>query len=299
MIVDAPASWEVISNASPSLVPLMNESNAQAFRRWTFPAETVFSPYLFALFAGPFASWQQEYQQGASQHHKRRVPLRIFARKSLQAFLEPDVAEWFRITTAGLALFEDLFQTPYPFSKYDQIVAPDFNWGGMENFAASAFAEDYLFHEPATRLQRLERATVITHELCHSWFGNLVTMHWWDDLWLKEAFATLLASWANSQFPTQIYPDLSAQEVWRHFHAREKTGGYDAAAVSTAHPMLAAAEDIAMAEAHFDDLSYSKGASVLRQLMFRIGKERLSQALQAFFQRFTYRTATRSDFLAV
>ncbi len=302
--VDADPSWQVIGNTkadddhAPSATAepsVLTDSQGDLYRRWHFPAKKVFSTYLFALVVGPYHRWDSVYERELTGE---KVPLSLYARKSMVSYLEKDVQNWFKITQEGFRFFEKSFGQPYPFEKYDQILCPDYNMGAMENVGAVTFNESYIFRSDPTLLQIYHRATTITHELAHMWFGNLVTLRWWDDLWLNESFATVYSNLANSYFPTAIDPRISERDVWQFFNAQEKNWGYHEDDEITTHPIVGQAKDTLEADAIFDGLTYGKGAAVLKQLIFVIGEQALVKGLQSYFQKFRFLNATRHDFLA-
>jgi len=281
LVVDAPPHWQVIANTQESKSMKWHK----VWRRWVFPTTARFSTYLFALIAGPFQKWESTTDSG--------IPLRLFARGSMAQYLSKDVEHWFQVTREGFKFFEQAFQYPYPFGKYDQILTPDYNHGAMENVGAVTFTEKYIFRTPATPTQILRRAETITHELAHMWFGNLVTMKWWDDLWLNESFATYVSNLAMSKFSDKIGP----ADVWQEFSASNKEWAYREDDSVTTHPIVGKAEDTNEALANFDGITYGKGASVLKQLVHFIGEEAFLEGLKAYFQTFAFGNATRSDFI--
>ena len=204
--VAAPGEWRVVSNA-----PTAARAPADDARTvHEFDQSALLSPYLLALVAGPFHVFEDAH---------RDIPLRVFCRQSLAPHMDPD--ELFQVTKQGLTFFADFFDVPYPFGKYDQLFVPEFNFGAMENAGAVTFSERMVFRDPPTDLQRLNRAEVVLHEMAHMWFGDLVTMRWWDDLWLNESFATYMAYLALHE-ATRFRPG-----AWPAFHARMKAWAYE------------------------------------------------------------------------
>ena len=281
LTVDAPEKWEVIANARESSV----SAGEKGWRHWVFPTTARFSTYLFALIAGPFQKWESETES--------KVPLRLFARKSLAQYVSKDAEHWFQVTIEGFKYFENAFGYPYPFGKYDQILTPDYNHGAMENVGAVTFTESYAFRTEVTPIQILGRAETIIHELAHMWFGNLVTMRWWDDLWLNESFATYISNLAMSKFSEKI----SSADVWQQFAAVNKEWAYREDDYITTHPIVGTAVDTAEALANFDGITYGKGAAVLKQLVHFIGEDQFLNGLKDYFQKFAFKNATRTDFL--
>ncbi len=283
LTTDAPAQWQVISNCSEISRKSLSETEDQ----WIFPTSQRFSSYLFALVAGPFVKWE------SATTTEKPIPLRLFARESMKQYLQADVDHWFHVTDLGFLFFEKAFGYPYPFGKYDQILVPDYNMGAMENVGAVTFTESYIFRTPPTPIKVLGRAETILHELAHMWFGNLVTMKWWDDLWLNESFATYISNYAMSHFEDKI----STARVWQEFNTQAKEWAYDEDSLVTTHPIAGVAVDTDEAESNFDGLTYGKGASVLKQLVHLIGEESFLTGLKSYFKMYAFRNATRADFL--
>jgi aminopeptidase N len=276
--VTGPAEWEVISASRIERV----ERAADGRKRHTFELTQPFSTYLLPLVAGPYAVIRTEH---------RGIPLGLFARRSLARQLEQGADELFEVTRQGFDYYSDLFDQPYPFSKYDQLFMPEFNIGAMENVGAVTFHDSFLFRDPPTETQRLERAEVVLHELAHMWFGNLVTMHWWDDLWLNESFATYISFLALTE-ATRF------TGAWKSFNSSIKLGAYHADELVTTHPISADATDTEKAILNFDDITYGKGASVLKQLVATIGGDGFRDGIRTYFRRHAWGTATLADFMA-
>ncbi len=272
--VKAPRHWTVVSSLRESRV---QESGSQ--RLWTFPETLPFSTYLFALHAGPYQVWEDK---------NFRYPLRVMARKSLAARVPS--AEWFDITRRGFDFYERYLGTPYPFGKYDQVAVPDFNAGAMENVAAVTFSERFLVSGYRTQSLKESLAGTILHEMAHMWFGDLVTMKWWNDLWLNESFATYASTLAMASFPE--FP-----EEWLSF-ARGKARAYRADASVTTHPIVAQVPDTETAESNFDGITYTKGASFLHLLHFIVGESAFQKGLQLYFQKHSFSNAEVGDLIA-
>jgi aminopeptidase N len=276
--VTAPGEWEVISASRPRSV----ESAAGGRRRHTFEETQRFSTYLLPLVAGPYEVVRTEH---------KGIPLGLFGRRSLARQLEQSADELFEITRQGFDYFADLFDQPYAFTKYDQLFMPEFNIGAMENVGAVTFHDSFLFRDPPTETQRLERAEVVLHELAHMWFGNLVTMRWWDDLWLNESFATYVSFLALTE-ATRF------TGAWKTFNSSVKLSAYHADELVTTHPISADATDTETAVLNFDDITYGKGASVLKQLVATIGWDGFREGIRAYFRRYAWGTASLADFMA-
>jgi aminopeptidase N len=275
--VVAPADWAVVSAAPVDSV----EPADDGLSRHRFARTESFSTYLFPLVGGP-------YEVVRSDHHG--IPLGLYTRRSLARQLAVDADELFTVTKQGFDYYAALFDQAYPFSKYDQLFMPEFNVGAMENVGAVTIHDSFVFRDPPTDTQRLERAEVILHELAHMWFGNLVTMRWWDDLWLNESFATyisFLALTEATRFTT----------AWRTFNGTVKLPAYRADQLPTTHPISADATDTDTALLNFDDITYGKGASVLKQLVARIGHEGFRDGMRTYFRRHAWGNATLADFL--
>lgn len=287
LTVEAPQDWAVVSNMAEKDVAIFDQKSS-----WQFPPSPVFSTYLFALHAGPFAAWKSDAEG---------IPLRLFARESLRRHV--DSSEWFELTRAGFQYFNEWFATPYPFAKYDQVIVPEFASGAMENVGAVTFSEDYLFRSRATDGHRRERADTILHEMAHMWFGNLVTMRWWDGLWLNESFATY-AAWRALEEIARKHPRLaytSWAQALKKDSGRElfeqKLWAYAEDSSRNTHPIEMEAPDTAASETAFDGITYAKGAAVLKQLVAWIGEEDFTEGLRRYFALNSFRSATTSQFL--
>jgi aminopeptidase N len=271
--VSAPEGWRVIS-CSP---PLDGPEGSGRFR---FAPTLPLSPYVTAIVAGPYQSVHRRHRQ---------IDLGLFCRRSLAPYLEPD--ELFEITAAGFDYFERIFEYPYAFGgKYDQLFVPQFNFGAMENVGCVTFSERFLFRSKVTQAERMRRAEVILHEMAHMWFGDLVTMRWWDDLWLNESFATFMAVTALSEATTY-------RNAWVGFGHTEKTRAYRQDQMPTTHPIVADIPDVESAMVNFDAITYSKGASTLRQLMAWVGQPQFLAGVRAYFRRHQLANAELEDFL--
>ncbi|HEY7599992.1 MAG TPA: aminopeptidase N, partial [Candidatus Limnocylindrales bacterium] len=275
--VSAPAGWTLAANA-----PLESRSPAGDGRtRHVFARTELFSTYLVALIGG-------EYVERRADH--RGLSLGLFARRSMERQLAEHAAEIFEITGQGLDFYSELFDQPFPFAKYDQIFVPEYNSGAMENVAAVTYNEGYLFRDPPTDNQRLDRAEVLLHELAHMWFGDLTTMRWWDDLWLNESFATYISYLA-------MVEATRFTNAWKVFNSDIKRWAYQQDQLVTTHPIAGAAEDTEVAFLNFDGITYGKGAAVLKQLVQAIGRDAFRDGMRLYFRRYAWANATLRDFL--
>jgi aminopeptidase N len=247
-----------------------------------FPRTPRFSTYVFSLMAGP---WERIGGEHAG------TPLGVFGRRSMRRELERSADELFEVTAQGLDFYAALFGRPYPFEKYDQLFVPEFNAGAMENVAAVTFHDSFLFRDPPTWSQRLERAEVVLHELAHMWFGDLVTMRWWDDLWLNETFATY-AAYLSLAEATRF------DDAWRVFNGQMRPAAVRQDQLSTTHPIAADVADTDGAQANFDAITYEKGAAVIKQLVAALGEDVFRQGVRTYVERHAWANADLADFLA-
>ena len=281
LTVTAPAHWQVVSNQpTPEPAPL-----ADGAARWSFSPTPRLASYLVALIAGPYAVRRGELTSADG----RRVPLGAFTRKSLEPFLEAD--EMFAKATAGVAFYEAAFGVPFPFEKYDQLFVPEYNLGAMENAGAVTFTEDFVFRSHVTDAMRESRAMVVLHELAHMWFGDLVTMRWWDDVWLNESFATFVSYLATAEV-------TEWRDAWASFDADEKSWAYEQDQLPSTHPIEAEIPDIEAVQVNFDGITYAKGASVLKQLVAYVGREPFLAGVGAYLRRHAWGNATLADLFA-
>ncbi|WP_147945159.1 aminopeptidase N [Microbispora sp. CSR-4] len=270
--VTAPDGWTVLSNA-----PLDGRPQAGVHR---FAPPPPISTYVAAVAAGPWASW--------TEHRGGAVPLGVHSRRSLAADLDPAVL--LERLRAGVAFFAEAFATPYPFRKLDLCFVPEFNFGAMENAACVFAAETFVFDRAVTRYAHRRRDEMIFHELSHQWFGDLVTLRWWDDLWLSEAFAT----WAGVHALTRLTGDAGA---WADFAAGKKAHAYLLDQSASTHPVVTGVPDVDAAGSAFDALTYHKGASVLRQLVARLGLDVFLEGMRRYFADHSHGTAGRAEML--
>ncbi|WP_375484501.1 aminopeptidase N [uncultured Mycobacterium sp.] len=272
--VRAPEHWQVISNAAPTTV-----ENG----RHTFATTQRMSTYLVALIAGPYAKWTDTY---SDEHGEIRLGL--FCRATLAKYM--DAGRLFTQTKQGFGFYHKHFGVPYAFGKYDQLFVPEFNAGAMENAGAVTFIEDYVFRSKVTRASYERRAETVLHEMAHMWFGDLVTMRWWDDLWLNESFATFASVLCQSE-ATEF------TEAWTSFANAEKSWAYRQDQLPSTHPVAADIPDLAAVEVNFDGITYAKGASVLKQLVAYVGLEQFLAGLRDYFTTHAFGNATFDDLL--
>ena len=247
--VHAPAEWQVISNApTPS-----QEPGSAGSATWRFPPTQRMSSYITALVAGPYHRIEEQYRSG-----DRVVPLSLYCRASLAEHLDADVI--FEETRQGFEFFERVFDFPYPFEKYDQLFVPEFNAGAMENAGCVTHNEDYVFRSRVPEVAYERRAVTILHEMAHMWFGDLVTMTWWNDLWLNESFAEYASTLAAAEA-------TKWQSAWTTFANTDKTWAYRQDQLPSTHPIAAEINDLEDVEVNFDGITYAKGASVLKLLV--------------------------------
>ena len=279
--VTAPEHWRVISN-SPTPAPT---SAGQGLSRWDFSPTPVLSSYVTAIIAGPY----QGTESSLTNSEGREIPLGVYARASLAEHL--DAEDILKVTREGFTFYEEHFGVPYPFEKYDQIFVPDFNAGAMENAGAVTFLENYVFRSAVPQAMVHARAITILHELAHMWFGDLVTMRWWNDLWLNESFAEFTSTLAAAEGTE----DFTA--AWNVFAALEKNWAYKQDQLSSTHPVMAEIRDFDDVAVNFDGITYAKGASVLRQLVAWVGQENFMAGVRSYFEEFAWSNTELSDLM--
>jgi aminopeptidase N len=278
--VTAPAAWQLVSN-SPTPEPIVDGESAT----WTFEPTPILSSYVTALVAGPYEVVRSELTNSSG----RVIPLGLFSRKSLSQYLDADYI--FEKTRQGFAYYEEKFQYPYPFAKYDQLFVPEFNAGAMENAGAVTFTETYVFRSKVTDAIKERRVVTILHELAHMWFGDLVTMKWWNDLWLNESFA----EWASTIATAEA---TEWTEAWTTFQAMEKSWAYRQDQLPSTHPVVATIEDLEAVQVNFDGITYAKGGSVLKQLVAWVGIDAFFAGVAAYFAKHEFGNTELGDLLA-
>ena len=279
--VTTPQEWTVLSNSpTPEPTPAAEGAHTFAFA----PTERL-SSYVTAVVAGPYAGVTSEYRADDG----RVVPLGVYCRASLAEYL--DAEEILEMTRKGLAYYEELFGTPYAFAKYDQIFVPEFNAGAMENAGCVTHRDDYVFRSRPVQARVERRAVTVLHELAHMWFGDLVTMRWWNDLWLNESFAEYTSTLAVAE--TTRFTD-----AWTTFQTIEKGWAYNQDQLSSTHPVSAEINDLHDVEVNFDGITYAKGASVLAALVGYVGRENFFAGIKNYLAAHARANATLADLLA-
>ena len=277
--VTAPTGWKVVSNA-PTPEPV---DAGEGKSIWHFPATERISTYITAVVAGEYYEHLDSYQ---GKHGE--IPLGHYCRQSMVEFLHPE--DLLEITKQGFAFFEDAFDFPYPFGKYDQLYVPEYNMGAMENAGCVTYRDDYLPRSRETHSFYEQRANTILHEMAHMWFGDLVTMRWWDDLWLNESFA----EWASTHASVQA---TQYDEAWTGFTNSRKNWAYLQDQLPSTHPIAADNYDLEAVEVNFDGITYAKGASALRQLVAWVGEDDFLKGLRAYFKKHAFANSELKDLL--
>ena len=278
--VTAPADWRVISN-SPTPTPVKSGES----KTWDFGVTPTISSYLTAIIAGPY----DVIESSLKSRDGREIPLAIYSRKSLTEFV--DASYIFDITRKGFEFYEEKFDYAYPFEKYDQLFVPEFNAGAMENVGAVTFTEAYVFRSKVSDAIKERRVITILHELAHMWFGDLVTMKWWNDLWLNESFA----EWASAQASADV---TEWTEAWTTFAMMEKSAAYRQDQLPSTHPVVATINDLEDVQVNFDHITYAKGGSVLKQLVAWVGLDAFYKGVAAYFKKHEYSNTELKDLLA-
>ncbi|PRZ16175.1 aminopeptidase N [Nesterenkonia sandarakina] len=292
-----PQHWQLRSNSpAVSRMPLEHEQTtagddaAGPLVRVEFAETPRMSSYITALLAGPYHHVEGHYRGSVPDGATVEIPLSVLCRSSLAEHFDAD--ELLDLTHRGLDFFHAEFAYPYPWGKYDQVFVPEYNLGAMENPGLVTFTEKYVFDTAATDAQYETRANTLMHEMAHMWFGDLVTMHWWDDLWLKESFADYMGSLAVDEAT-----DWTTS--WISFANGRKAWAYVQDQLPTTHPIVADIEDLEAADQNFDGITYAKGASVLKQLAAYAGRQAFREAARRYFARHAFGNASLGDFLAV
>ncbi|MFC8132091.1 aminopeptidase N [Streptomyces sp. NPDC057302] len=275
LTVTAPEGWTVLANG-------VTEPVGEGV--WRAAATPLISTYLVAVAAGPWHSVRTEH---------RGLPFGIHCRRSLAPFLDADADEILDVTRACYDRYHEKFEEPYPFDSYDQAFVPEFNAGAMENPGLVTFRDEFIYRSAVTETERQTRAMVIAHEMAHMWFGDLVTLRWWDDIWLNESFAEYMGFQTTAE-ATRF------RDTWTDFGVARKAWGYDADQRPSTHPVAPdpdAVPDTASAMLNFDGISYAKGASALRQLVAWLGEKDFLAGINTHIARHKFANATLADFI--
>jgi aminopeptidase N len=271
----APAAWRVVSNSGdPAVTP------HEGGRLWRFPETPPLSTYVPVICAGPFYEVRSE---------RAGYDLGLLSRQSLARFLDRDAEELFELTAQGLTFFGDRFGLPFPQHKYDQVFLPDMG-GAMENFGCVTWSDVVVYRSAPSYAEREGRALVLLHEMAHMWFGDMVTMVWWEDLWLNEAFAEWACYWA-------AVSATKFGDAWSSFLVGEKLAGYAADLAPSTHPIRMPVDDVSAAVANFDDITYPKGAAVLKQLFAYVGDDACVAGLRGYFAKYAWGNTRLADLM--
>ncbi|KUO22029.1 aminopeptidase N [Streptomyces dysideae] len=278
--VRAPEGWTVWSNGAGELVDGV----------WRFAETKAISTYITCFVAGPYHYVTDSYTRVFDDGTTLEIPLGAMCRKGLAPYFDSD--DVFLVTKQGLDFFHDHFDYPYPFGKYDQAFVPEYNLGAMENPGMVTFREEFIFRGKVTRASYEGRANVVLHEMAHMWFGDLVTMEWWDDLWLKESFADFMGAFS-------LVGATRFKDGWITFANRRKSWAYRADQLPSTHPITADIRDLQDAKLNFDGITYAKGASVLKQLVAYVGQDAFLEGARRYFKRHAYGNTRLGDLLSV
>lgn len=291
LTVVAPASWKVIANERGEIQEWHRTSSLLddilpdgQYKQHVFRQTKRISTYLFAVCAGPYAEWRNDSNDSG-------VPLGLYCRKSLERYCNPD--RIFRWTINGFQFYSQFFGVPYPFNKYDQVYVPEFKFGAMENVGCVTYRDEYVFRDQPSAVMLARVCNTFLHEMAHMWFGNLVTMKWWEDLWLNESFATYISHVCQARQLQSEFPN-----VWNDFLSG-KGWGYNTDQLSTTHPISVKVNHTGETETNFDGISYSKGSSVLKQLHYIIGDDVLKSSLQEYIQTNQYKNTVYQDLISI
>ncbi|WP_164199809.1 aminopeptidase N [[Micrococcus luteus] ATCC 49442] len=285
--VTAPSHWEVASNGAESARTRLTGDPDTS--RWDFATTKPMSTYITTVLAGPYFKARDQWNAVLDDGTQLDVPLALYCRASMADSF--DAAELFRLTKSGLDFFNRLFGFPYPWGKYDQAFVPEYNLGAMENPGLVTFTESYVFTSRATDAQYQARANTLMHEMAHMWFGDLVTMQWWDDLWLKESFADYMGTLGVDRA-------TAWETAWVSFANKRKGWAYAQDQLPTTHPIVADIPDLEAAKQNFDGITYAKGASALKQLVAYVGFDAFIAGSRQYFQDHAYGNTTLADLLA-
>ena len=291
----AAKSWIVTSNMPTASVTdnetvteegTLGDHAAETTKLWVFEPTPTMSSYLTAICAGPYAEWHTEY----ANEDGRTVPMAMYCRQALAKAFSKDVDYLFDITKKGFAFYAKTWGVPYPYAKFDQIYVPEYNAGAMENIGMVTIRDQYVFESKVTDAYAERRVVTVLHELAHMWFGDYVTMKWWNDLWLNESFAEFTSTLATAEA-------TEWKDAWATFSSGEKSWALRQDQLSTTHPIVAPINDLNDTYVNFDGITYAKGASVLKQLVFYVGRERFFEGIHNYLIRHAYSNATLADLL--
>ncbi|MUH59820.1 aminopeptidase N [Bifidobacterium canis] len=294
--VKAAQSWTVLSNmpveATEDLTDLtadgtLADKPAESTKLWHFATTPTMSSYLTAICAGPYAGWHTTYEN----EDGRTVPMAQYCRQALKDAFAKDVDYLFDITKKGFAFYAKTWGVPYPYAKYDQIYVPEYNAGAMENIGMVTIRDSYVFESKVTDALAERRVVTVLHELAHMWFGDYVTMKWWNDLWLNESFAEFTSTLATAEA-------TDWKDAWATFCSGEKSWALAQDQLSTTHPIVAPINDLNDTYVNFDGITYAKGASVLKQLVAYVGRDKFFEGINHYLNRHAYSNATLDDLLA-
>ena len=286
--VKAPAQWTVISNSPVSEVKNdgFNLTAAGTLKWWTFHKTPKISTYLFSIAAGNFMEIKPK--------RETEIPMRLYCGEHRHQYLYNQKDEFFDLVEAGIKFYSKFFGTPFPFQKYDQIFCPEFKYLGMENPGMVCLTENYIFMTHVSAFKMSQRALTVLHELSHMWFGDLVTMKWWDNIWLNEGFASFIS---YHTLPIVSKDDLANTIDIKFLFYKQEALYMDT--LESTHPVEQDVKDTEAATNIFDDITYCKGSAVIKHLMYIIGEENFSRALTCYFQRFAWGNADSRDFFHV
>ena len=279
-VVTAPAAWTVIANQPSASVADVGDGK----RKWYFTTTPRISSYITAIVAGPYYGVHGQFTTSGG----RVVPMGVYCRQSLSQFVEPEYM--MDVTAKGVAFYESKFGVDFPFDKYDQIYTPEYNMGAMENAGCVTYNEKYIFRSQQPIALHERRVVTILHELAHMWFGNLVTMRWWNDLWLNESFAEYISHWATAEVS-------EFTDAWTTFCAQEKLWAYTEDQLPTTHPIVDPINNLVDVEANFDGITYAKGASALKQLVAFVGQENFVAGVGNYFRKHSWSNTVLEDLL--
>ena len=292
----AAKSWIVTSNMPTASVTdnetvteegTLGDHAAETTKLWVFEPTPTMSSYLTAICAGPYAEWHTEY----ANEDGRTVPMAMYCRQALAKAFEKDVDYLFDITKKGFAFYAKTWGVPYPYAKFDQIYVPEYNAGAMENIGMVTIRDQYVFESKVTDAYAERRVVTVLHELAHMWFGDYVTMKWWNDLWLNESFAEFTSTLATAEA-------TEWKDAWATFSSGEKSWALRQDQLSTTHPIVAPINDLNDTYVNFDGITYAKGASVLKQLVYYVGREKFFKGINNYLNKHAYSNATLADLLA-